>query len=99
MIDPDLSRVFLIDNSPTSYAINPGMLLSFLKTIPLSAESVTIANGIPIEGWVGDVSDECLLDLLPLLDSLRFTQDVRRVLGLRLSGSTVTTRLRRKAEE
>jgi hypothetical protein len=43
----------------------------------------TAANGIPIEGWVGDKSDECLLDLLPLLDSLRFTTDVRRVLGIR----------------
>ena len=48
----------------------------------LTADIAT-ANGIPIEGWVGDASDECLLDLLPLLDSLRFTTDVRRVLGLR----------------
>lgn len=41
------------------------------------------ANGIPIEGWTNDPSDEALLDLLPVLDSLRFTSDVRRVLGLR----------------
>lgn len=41
------------------------------------------ANGIPIEGWTHDPSDEALLDLLPVLDSLRFTSDVRRVLGLR----------------
>ena len=41
------------------------------------------ANGIPIEGWINDPTDECLLDLLPMLDSLRFTNDVRRVLGLR----------------
>lgn len=41
------------------------------------------ANGIPIEGWINDPNDECLLDLLPMLDSLRFTNDVRRVLGLR----------------
>jgi CTD nuclear envelope phosphatase 1 len=41
------------------------------------------ANGIPIEGWTHDPSDEALLDLLPVLDSLRFTSDVRRVLGIR----------------
>jgi len=43
-------------------------------------------NGIPIEGWTHDPSDEALLDLLPVLDSLRFTSDVRRVLGLRSAG-------------
>ncbi|EIW82362.1 NLI interacting factor [Coniophora puteana RWD-64-598 SS2] len=64
LIEEDLSRVCLIDNSPISYSINE-------------------ANGIPIEGWTHDPSDEALLDLLPVLDSLRFTKDVRRVLGLR----------------
>lgn len=42
-----------------------------------------IANGIPIEGWTHDPNDEALLDLLPFLDSLRFTSDVRHILGLR----------------
>lgn len=42
-----------------------------------------VANGIPIEGWTHDPHDEALLDLLPFLDSLRFTKDVRRVLGIR----------------
>ncbi|KAH7908492.1 NLI interacting factor-like phosphatase [Hygrophoropsis aurantiaca] len=64
VIEQDLSRVCLIDNSPVSYRINE-------------------ANGIPIEGWTHDPSDEALLDLLPILDSLRFTGDVRRVLGIR----------------
>ncbi|GAA5995779.1 Nem1-Spo7 phosphatase catalytic subunit NEM1 [Rhodotorula paludigena] len=64
VVDADLSRVCLVDNSPASYAVNQ-------------------ANGIPIEGWINDPHDECLLDLLPMLDSLRFTNDVRRVLGLR----------------
>ncbi|UZJ52694.1 hypothetical protein CBS101457_002014 [Exobasidium rhododendri] len=40
-------------------------------------------NGIPIEGWTHDPNDECLLDLLPVLDSLRFASDVRHILGLR----------------
>ncbi|KAG9074139.1 Nuclear envelope morphology protein 1 [Ceratobasidium sp. UAMH 11750] len=64
IIEQDLSRVCLIDNSPASYSIN-------------------MANGIPIEGWISDPGDEALLDLLPVLDSLRFTSDVRNVLGLR----------------
>jgi len=64
IIEPDLARVALVDNSPASYSINQ-------------------ANGIPIEGWTHDQSDEALLDLLPFLDSLRFTSDVRRVLSIR----------------
>ncbi|KAK2466173.1 hypothetical protein APHAL10511_001815 [Amanita phalloides] len=67
VVDSDLSRVCLVDNSPISYKVNE-------------------ANGIPIEGWTHDPSDEALLDLLPVLDSLRFTSDVRRVLGLRTAG-------------
>lgn len=67
IIEPDLARVCLVDNSPVSYKVNE-------------------ANGIPIEGWTHDPSDEALLDLLPVLDSLRFTSDVRRVLGLRIAG-------------
>ncbi|KAF7977640.1 hypothetical protein HWV62_3054 [Athelia sp. TMB] len=64
VVEEDLARVCLVDNSPISYRINE-------------------ANGIPIEGWTHDPSDEALLDLLPVLDSLRFTGDVRRVLGIR----------------
>ncbi|KAI6105629.1 NIF-domain-containing protein [Pisolithus sp. B1] len=64
IVEQDLSRICLVDNSPVSYHVNE-------------------ANGIPIEGWTHDPSDEALLDLLPILDSLRFTSDVRNVLGLR----------------
>lgn len=64
VVEQDLSRVCLIDNSPICYIRHE-------------------ANGIPIEGWTNDPHDEALLDLLPVLDSLRFTNDVRRVLGIR----------------
>ncbi|KAH9844130.1 NIF-domain-containing protein [Rhodofomes roseus] len=64
IVEADLARVCLIDNSPVCYSINE-------------------ANGIPIEGWTHDPHDEALLDLLPVLDSLRFTSDVRHVLGIR----------------
>lgn len=40
-------------------------------------------NGIPIEEWRGFGHDEALLELLPFLDALRYTDDVRSVLGLR----------------
>lgn len=45
-----------------------------------------IENGIPLPGWVSNPNDECLLDLLPLLDALRFTADVRSILRLRRIG-------------
>ncbi|KAI0307246.1 NLI interacting factor [Multifurca ochricompacta] len=64
LVEQDLARVCLVDNSPICYSVNE-------------------MNGIPIEGWTHDPSDEALLDLLPVLDSLRFTSDVRRVLGIR----------------
>ncbi|KDN43332.1 NIF-domain-containing protein [Tilletiaria anomala UBC 951] len=68
IVDSDLSKVCLVDNSPASYHLNP-------------------SNGIPIEGWTHDPKDEALLDLLPVLDSLRFSSDVRHILGVRLLDS------------
>lgn len=44
---------------------------------------IFLANALPIEGWTSDPNDEALLDALPVLDSLRFTSDVRKVLGIR----------------
>ncbi|WRT67807.1 uncharacterized protein IL334_004781 [Kwoniella shivajii] len=41
------------------------------------------ANALPIEGWTSDPNDEALLQSIPVLDSLRFVNDVRRVLGIR----------------
>ncbi|KAF9331308.1 Nuclear envelope morphology protein 1 [Podila minutissima] len=64
VIEPDLSSVCLLDNSPISYSLNK-------------------ENGIPIDSWINDPNDEALLDLLPFLDALRFTEDVRSVLSLR----------------
>ncbi|KAI9007996.1 NLI interacting factor-like phosphatase-domain-containing protein [Gaertneriomyces semiglobifer] len=40
-------------------------------------------NGIPIESWISDPKDEALLDLLPMLDALRFVDDVRHVLSMK----------------
>ncbi|KAI8971695.1 NLI interacting factor-like phosphatase-domain-containing protein [Mycotypha africana] len=44
-------------------------------------------NAIPLPTWISNPEDECLLDLLPLLDALRFTADVRSILSLRNASS------------
>jgi CTD nuclear envelope phosphatase 1 len=41
-------------------------------------------NAIPIKSWFSDPMDTALLNLLPVLDALRFTQDVRSVLSRNL---------------
>ncbi|XP_067380172.1 CTD nuclear envelope phosphatase 1A isoform X2 [Channa argus] len=41
-------------------------------------------NAIPIKSWFSDPSDTALLNLLPMLDALRFTVDVRSVLSRNL---------------
>ncbi|NP_001158420.1 dullard homolog [Saccoglossus kowalevskii] len=64
-VSPDLSSVFIIDNSPGAYRAFPD-------------------NAIPIKSWFSDPSDVALLNLLPVLDALRFTHDVRSVLSRNL---------------
>ncbi|KAL7317365.1 Nuclear envelope morphology protein 1 [Mucor circinelloides] len=62
--ESDLSKVCLIDNSPSAYELCQ-------------------ENAIPLPTWISNPKDDCLLDLLPLLDALRFTADVRSILSLR----------------
>ncbi|KAG5458086.1 MAG: HAD-like domain-containing protein [Olpidium bornovanus] len=50
------------------------------------ASFVTPENGIPISDYLGGAEDEALSELIPFLDALRFTDDVRNVLSLRLVG-------------
>ncbi|KAK6176218.1 hypothetical protein SNE40_014543 [Patella caerulea] len=64
-INPDLSSIFILDNSPVAYRSYPN-------------------NAIPIKSWFSDATDTALLCLLPLLDALRFSSDVRSVLGRNL---------------
>ncbi|KAL7737865.1 hypothetical protein ACLKA6_006242 [Drosophila palustris] len=66
MVERDLARVFIIDNSPSAYRDFP-------------------QNAIPIKSYIYDPDDEELLNLLPFLDALRFTKDVRSILGRRVS--------------
>ena len=59
---PDLSSIFILDNSPGAYKRYPH-------------------NAIPIKSWFNDPTDTALLNLLPILDALRFVTDVRSVLS------------------
>ena len=61
-INPDLSSIFILDNSPGAYKDYPH-------------------NAIPIKSWFSDPNDTALLNLLPVLDALRFVTDVRSVLS------------------
>ncbi|CEP60870.1 Nem1-Spo7 phosphatase catalytic subunit NEM1 LALA0_S02e01508g [Lachancea lanzarotensis] len=42
-----------------------------------------VDNAIQVEGWISDPTDTDLLNLLPFLEALRFTTDVRNVLALK----------------
>ncbi|XP_003740585.1 CTD nuclear envelope phosphatase 1 [Galendromus occidentalis] len=64
-INPDLSSVFILDNSPSAYKLFPD-------------------NAIPIKSWFNDPNDTALLNLLPVLDALRFCSDVRSILSRNL---------------
>ena len=45
--------------------------------------AMNVENAIQVEGWISDPTDNALLNLLPLLEALRFTTDVRNVLALK----------------
>ncbi|CCU82358.1 NIF domain protein/NIF domain-containing protein [Blumeria hordei DH14] len=64
LVEPDLSKVMILDNSPLSYMFHQD-------------------NAIPIEGWINDPTDNNLMHLLPLLESLQHVKDVRAFLALR----------------
>jgi len=75
VIERDLGKVCILDNSPISYAWHEGF--------PPFRMRVNEANAIPIEGWISDPTDNDLLHLIPFLRALRFVGDVRSLLGLR----------------
>ena len=94
----DLSSVFILDNSPGAYRAFPGErrssssvavcticeTLANLYLFITPSSSSRVDNAIPIKSWFCDPSDTALLNLLPVLDALRFTSDVRSVLSRNL---------------
>lgn len=86
VVNRDLSRVFILDNSPIAYRSFP------LNAIPSNCFSFrekrkrneTTFSICLVQSWFSDPSDTCLLSLLPFLDALRFCRDVRSVLAMNL---------------
>ena len=57
--------------------------MRFQSCMNLNSASIS-DNAIPITSWFTDATDTALLCLLPLLDALRFCNDVRSVLSRNL---------------
>jgi CTD nuclear envelope phosphatase 1 len=81
-IEPDLSRVAILDNSPMSYIFHEGMIygISGWSNCGLTRDA---DNAIPIEGWINDPTDNDLMHLIPVLEALQYVTDVRALLALR----------------
>jgi CTD nuclear envelope phosphatase 1 len=80
-VEPDLSKVMIVDNSPVSYIFHEGKS-QYQRDI---CSTLTLAdNAIPIEGWISDPTDNDLLNLIPILEGLSHVTDVRALLALRL---------------
>jgi CTD nuclear envelope phosphatase 1 len=84
VVEPDLSRVMIVDNSPVSYVFHEGLLYILDGFTDWKKLIFTQDNAIPIEGWISDPTDNDLLNLIPLLEGLQYTTDVRALLALRL---------------
>ena len=85
-VEPDLSRVMILDNSPLSYIFHEGGFSSsnFSHAYRLWLMNIlSTDNAIPIEGWINDPTDNDLLHLIPLLEGLQYATDVRALLALR----------------
>jgi CTD nuclear envelope phosphatase 1 len=97
-VEPDLSKVIILDNSPLSYVFHEGMSQALHEQLPSTFSSAlsinmqlirdtdfrTIDNAMPIEGWISDPTDNDLMNLIPLFEGLQYCTDVRAVLSLRL---------------
>lgn len=78
-VEPDLSKVMILDNSPLSYMFHQGKQGLDKEVTTLTCSD----NAIPIEGWINDPTDNDLLHLVPLLEGLQYVTDVRAFLALR----------------
>lgn len=85
-VEPDLSKVMILDNSPMSYIFHEGKSTRGMLSIAVRCIWLMINadNAIPIEGWISDPTDNDLRHLIPLLEGLQYVTDVRALLALRL---------------
>jgi CTD nuclear envelope phosphatase 1 len=93
-VEPDLSKVMILDNSPLSYMFHQGMFpirreratcwVSGVRARHRTGLTTTgTDNAIPIQGWISDPTDNELVHLVPLLEGLQYVSDVRALLALR----------------
>ncbi|TVY73396.1 Nuclear envelope morphology protein [Lachnellula suecica] len=89
-VEPDLSKVMILDNSPLSYMFHQGQYSTHFSFSQPKFNIQEIKdvnnktdNAIPIEGWINDPTDNDLLHLVPLLEGLQYATDVRSFLALR----------------
>lgn len=86
-VEPDLSKVMILDNSPMSYIFHEGNSRDFSPILapirPTTDAELHSDNAIPIEGWINDPTDNGLLHLIPMLEALQYVTDVRAPLALR----------------
>jgi len=85
LVETDLSRVMILDNSPLSYMFHQGGWcgIECNKTRDEPLADACPDNAIPIQGWINDPTDNDLLHLVPLLEGLQYVSDVRALLALR----------------
>lgn len=79
-VEPDLSKVMILDNSPMSYIFHEG---ESITVVCITFLSIRTDNAIPIKGWISDPTDHGLLNLIPMLEALQYVTDVRAFLALR----------------
>lgn len=79
-VEPDLSKVMILDNSPLSYMFHQGKMPPEDEDVE---SNIASDNAIPIEGWISDPTDNDLLHLIPMLEGLQYVTDVRAFLALR----------------
>ncbi|KAI0472627.1 NLI interacting factor-like phosphatase-domain-containing protein [Xylariaceae sp. FL0804] len=86
-VEPDLSRVMILDNSPLSYMFHQGRMDPAFRRCDSGWQTANSGanadNAIPIQGWISDPTDNDLLHLVPLLEGLQYVSDVRALLALR----------------
>ncbi|KAK6124144.1 hypothetical protein DH2020_042117 [Rehmannia glutinosa] len=76
----DLAKVAIIDNSPQDHGTNINIALS-REMVPAPPPRLQVNNGIPIESWFNDPSDNALISLLPFLETLVDADDVRPIIA------------------
>lgn len=86
-VEPDLSKVMILDNSPLSYMFHQGQPQTAPRILcrkkNTSDANLETDNAIPIQGWINDPTDNDLQHLIPLLEGLQYVSDVRALLALR----------------